>query len=67
MKQAHHQSEQAGILLKRLWREEDGQALVEYGLLTSIVALSVCIFLRYLSLKARGAFQAAANAINTTT
>ena len=54
-------------ILKRFLLEEEGQALVEYGLLTGIVAMSLAIVLRIMALKARGTFQTAANAINTTT
>lgn len=54
-------------MLKQFLFEEDGQALVEYCLLTGILAMSLAIVLRIMALKARGTFQTAANAINTTT
>ncbi|SET59841.1 pilus assembly protein Flp/PilA [Natronincola peptidivorans] len=35
-------------LLKRLWREEEGQGMTEYGLIIALVALAVIIGLRAL-------------------
>jgi pilus assembly protein Flp/PilA len=42
-------------LMKRLWREEEGQDLIEYALLVALVALA-----------ATAGMSALANAINTT-
>jgi pilus assembly protein Flp/PilA len=42
-------------LIKRLWSEEEGQDLVEYGLLVALVALA-----------ATAGMNSIANAINTT-
>ena len=54
-------------IVNRFLFEEDGQALVEYCLLTGIVTMSLAIVLRIMALKAQGTFQTAANAIRTTT
>ncbi len=36
-------------LLKRLWREEDAQGLIEYGLVISLMAVAIIVVLTTLS------------------
>ena len=50
------------MLLRRLFTEEEGQTLVEYGLLVALIALVVIAALTVLGRKVANAF----NAINET-
>lgn len=36
-------------LLKRLWREDDAQGLIEYGLVISLMAVAIIVVLTTLS------------------
>ncbi|RYG67839.1 Flp family type IVb pilin [bacterium] len=53
------------MVLNTFLREEDGQTLVEYGLLISLIALVVIAILSILGSRVRNTFNAAANAIRT--
>jgi len=35
-------------MLKRLWKEEEGQAMTEYGLILALVAVAVVLVLGFL-------------------
>ncbi len=53
--------------LKRLWNEEDGQTLVEYGLLISLIALVVIAVLTVMGRRISNTFSAASNQLKSTT
>jgi pilus assembly protein Flp/PilA len=55
------------MMIKSFIVDEDGQTLVEYGLLVSLIALVVLAVLTTLGKKVRTVFNAANNALNTTT
>ncbi len=50
-------------LVKRLVREEEGQTMVEYGLILALIALAVLVFLPGLGEKIAGVFEDVDNAI----
>jgi pilus assembly protein Flp/PilA len=52
-------------MLNKFIHEEDGQTLVEYGLLISLIALVVIAILSILGGRIKNTFNAAANAITT--
>ncbi|RYG67837.1 Flp family type IVb pilin [bacterium] len=52
-------------MLNKFFHEEEGQTLVEYGLLISLIALVVIAILSILGNRIRNTFNAAANAITT--
>ncbi len=54
-------------MIKQLMQEEEGQTLVEYGLLISLIALVVIAVLTLLGSRIKATFNTAANSINTTT
>lgn len=54
-------------MLNRFFQEEEGQTLVEYGLLISLIALVVIAVLTLLGRKIKNTFNTAAGSINTTT
>jgi len=54
-------------LLKRLWREEEGQDLVEYGLLLVLIALVAATALTSLGTAITHAFSNAAANLTTAT
>ncbi|MBV9868008.1 MAG: Flp family type IVb pilin [Abitibacteriaceae bacterium] len=54
-------------MIKRFVMEEEGQTLVEYGLLISLIALVLITVLTFMGSKVKAGFSAAANQINTTT
>ena len=54
-------------MVKTFFQEEEGQTLVEYGLLISLVALVVIAVLTLLGKKVSNTFNAAANKIGTAT
>ena len=54
-------------MLNRFIREEEGQTLVEYGLLISLVALVVIAVLTLLGRRIGNTFGTAANTIDTAT
>lgn len=50
-------------LLKRLWQEEEGQDLVEYGLLVVLIALAAITGLNTLASAVKAAFNSAGGAL----
>ncbi len=52
-------------MIKRFVIEEEGQTLVEYGLLISLIALVVIAVLTIMGQRLRSGFSVAANGINT--
>ena len=52
-------------LLKRLWQEEEGQDLVEYGLLVVLVALAALAVMNSLATAINKMFGSAGTALNT--
>ena len=54
-------------MMKQFLQEEEGQTLVEYGLLISLIALVVIAVLSLLGGKIKGVFTTAENSIKTTT
>ncbi len=54
-------------MMKQFLQEEEGQTLVEYGLLISLIALVVIAVLTLLGGKINGVFTTANNSIKTTT
>ena len=54
-------------MLTRFFQEEEGQTLVEYGLLISLIALVVIAVLTLLGGKIKNTFNTATTAIKTTT
>ena len=54
-------------MMKQFLQEEEGQTLVEYGLLISLIALVVIAVLTLLGGKIKNTFGVAANTISTTT
>lgn len=53
--------------IKRFFAEEEGQTLVEYGLLISLIALVVIAVLTVLGQRLRSGYNAAATSILTAT
>lgn len=53
--------------LKRLWREEEGQDLVEYGLLVVLVALGAIAGMSTLAGDINAAFISAGGTLSSTT
>jgi pilus assembly protein Flp/PilA len=53
-------------MLTRFFEEEDGQTLVEYGLLVSLIALVVIAVLTLLGRKVQTVFNVAQNAMRTS-
>ena len=51
-------------MLMRFLREEEGQSLVEYGLLISLIALVVIAVLAVVGRKVENTFNTAANQMN---
>jgi len=54
-------------MIKRFLMEEEGQTLVEYGLLVSLIALVVIAVLSFLGKRVQTVFNAANNALSTAT
>lgn len=52
-------------LLKRLWKEEEGQDLVEYGLLVVLVALAAIAGMNALAGAINSTFNTAGGKLNT--
>lgn len=52
--------------LKRLWNDEEGQGMVEYGLLVALIAVVAIAGLVVLGPKIRDLFTGVAGKINTT-
>jgi pilus assembly protein Flp/PilA len=53
-------------LLKRLWQEEEGQDLVEYGLLIFLVALAAIASMKGLASSISAVFGSAATSLTST-
>ena len=53
-------------LLKRLWQEEEGQDLVEYGLLLFLLALAAIASMQTLSTAIKTVFSTAAANLSTS-
>jgi pilus assembly protein Flp/PilA len=53
-------------LLKQLWREEEGQDLVEYGLLLALLALAAITTMGTLANAIKNTFTSATTAITST-
>ncbi len=53
-------------MMQRFFREEEGQTLVEYGLLVSMIALVVIAVLTLLGRKVQTVFNTAQNALRTS-
>ena len=51
--------------IKRLWQEEEGQDLTEYGLLLALVALAAVASMGKLATAINGVFDAASTSLNT--
>ncbi|PQV65042.1 pilus assembly protein Flp/PilA [Abditibacterium utsteinense] len=54
-------------MLRQFIYEEEGQTLVEYGLLISLIALVVIATLSLLGKRIKNTFNSAANSIGSTT
>ncbi len=54
-------------LLKRLWHEEKGQDLVEYGLLIVLVALAAVSGMNFLANAINNVFSSAGSALDAQT
>jgi pilus assembly protein Flp/PilA len=54
------------LLLKRLWQEEEGQDLVEYGLLIFLVALAAIASMKGLASGISTVFGSAATSLTST-
>jgi len=55
-----------GTSLDRLWKEESGQDLVEYGLLLALIAVGAIASAKTLSNAIRNVFAAAATNLTTS-
>lgn len=54
-------------LLKRFIAEEDGQSLVEYGLVVGLLSLATVAAMKFMSVALKSAFTNAANNLNSVT
>ena len=54
-------------MIHKFFADEDGQTLVEYGLLVSLIALVVIAVLSFLGQRIKTVFNAANNALKTAT
>jgi pilus assembly protein Flp/PilA len=54
-------------MIQRFWHEEEGQTLVEYGLLISLIALVVIAVLTVMGRRISNTFNAASDKIGTET
>jgi pilus assembly protein Flp/PilA len=52
--------------LKRLWQQEEGQDLVEYGLLVFLIALAAIASMKGLASSISTVFKSAATSLTTT-
>jgi pilus assembly protein Flp/PilA len=50
--------------LRRLWSEEDGQGLVEYALIASLIAIAAIVALVFLSGKVGNSMNSVGNNLN---
>jgi pilus assembly protein Flp/PilA len=53
-------------LLKRLWQEDEGQDLVEYGLLIFLIALAAIASMKSLATSISTVFNSAATSLTST-
>jgi pilus assembly protein Flp/PilA len=51
--------------MKRLWLEEEGQDLTEYGLLLALLAVAAIASMNTLATAIKGVFSAASTSLNT--
>lgn len=51
-------------LMKRLWKEEEGQGMVEYGLIIALVSIAAIVILGQLGTTLEGKFGEVDNALN---
>jgi pilus assembly protein Flp/PilA len=65
LRSAENLEEKRFFMIQRFIQEEEGQTLVEYGLLISLIALVVIAILSILGSRIKNTFNAAANAIST--
>jgi pilus assembly protein Flp/PilA len=56
-----------GKLLKRLWKEEEGQDLIEYALLVALVALAATAGMNSLATAINAAFTSLGTSLTTAT
>ena len=54
-------------MLKKLFKNEEGQTLVEYGLIIALIAVLLIVALTTLKNKVKETFEAAGNAMPATT
>jgi pilus assembly protein Flp/PilA len=52
--------------LRRLWHEEDGQDLVEYGLLVTLIGLSTIVSMKTVASAISTFFSSAASSLTST-
>jgi Flp pilus assembly pilin Flp len=53
------------LVIKRLWKEEEGQDLIEYALLTTLISLALVAAMGTLATAVGNAFGQAATQLNT--
>jgi Flp pilus assembly pilin Flp len=53
------------LVIKRLWKEEEGQDLIEYALLTTLISLALVAAMGTLATAIDNAFGSAATQLNT--
>jgi Flp pilus assembly pilin Flp len=53
------------LVIKRLWKEEEGQDLIEYALLTTLISLALVAAMGTLATAIDKAFGSAATQLNT--
>jgi pilus assembly protein Flp/PilA len=63
----HFERKHMTNLLKRLWKEEEGQDLTEYGLLLVLVALAALASMGTLANAINNAFSRAASSLTSST
>jgi Flp pilus assembly pilin Flp len=54
------------ILLRRLWQDETGQDLVEYGLLLTLIGLACVVSIQTVASAISTVFSSAANSLTST-
>jgi len=52
--------------IKRLWNEEEGATMVEYGLMLALIAIVCILVVSFLGTSASKIFDSAATALNST-
>jgi len=53
------------LMIKRLWKEEEGQDLIEYALLTTLISLALVTVMGTLATAISTAFSNASTQLNT--